>query len=105
MRKAGNVVRCTNCEGQIIVPEPAAEAAPVMARGGDKQPARAELLGPKLFERSDIDELLRPLAAPAYQQAFLHELLHGLPDDDGADLEFAGQRSATSEAGFCALDG
>ena len=44
-RKAGTVVRCPNCAGQVIVPNPAAE------QPGTQQPA------PALFEGSDFDKL------------------------------------------------
>jgi DNA-directed RNA polymerase subunit RPC12/RpoP len=62
-RKAGQVVRCTNCGGQIIVPDPEPRAAFVGA-GGDQKRARDEV-GPtksNLFERGDLDELLKPFA-------------------------------------------
>src|SRR5690349_10109795 len=63
-RKAGTVVRCPNCAGQVVVPnidenepdepektagEP--ERAPAKAPAGADQP---------LFERSDFDEVLKP---------------------------------------------
>ena len=56
-RKAGTVVRCTNCEGQIIVPEPEAVAAgsAKSANGKEHQPLPNDLL-----ERDDLDDLLRP---------------------------------------------
>jgi DNA-directed RNA polymerase subunit RPC12/RpoP len=52
-RKAGSVVRCTNCDGQIVVPQPAIAAA---------KPARPPT---NLFEDGDIDELLRPIQESA----------------------------------------
>jgi len=60
-RKAGTVVRCTNCDGQIIVPDPE-EQAPVAASSGTQGQSLVEnqSTGPRLFERSDIDDLLRP---------------------------------------------
>jgi hypothetical protein len=83
-RKAGTVVKCPNCSGQLIVPppEPAAvgaedddategalgkenHAAPTdpapakLANGGAGDPTDGGLL----FERNDFDELLRPALA------------------------------------------
>jgi DNA-directed RNA polymerase subunit RPC12/RpoP len=56
-RKAGTVVRCTNCEGQIIVPDEPVEA---------KVPARADAgrsgTG-NLFEQDNIDDVLRPITS------------------------------------------
>src|SRR5262245_3752774 len=78
-RKAGTVVKCPNCAGQVIVPSPegeddpsdpeapTAEAEPVQARqwatvpektAPAPPPARGD--GGMLFERSDFDELLKP---------------------------------------------
>lgn len=64
-RKAGTVVRCTNCGGQIIVPEAEAEVAVVgvtSANAGTM--TRKESLPEKsnLLEQSDFDALLKPLA-------------------------------------------
>jgi hypothetical protein len=78
-RKAGTVVKCPNCQGQVIVPKPeaaeepsdvespTAEAEPAAVRpkpmektAPAPQPAtRGE--GGMLFERSDFDELLKPV--------------------------------------------
>jgi DNA-directed RNA polymerase subunit RPC12/RpoP len=60
-RKAGAVVRCTNCEGQIIVPDAEPELQAVATRQG-KAPSPKEHEPPPndLFERNDIDDLLRP---------------------------------------------
>ncbi len=58
-RKAGTVVRCPTCSGQVVVPpENDVPALP------DAGPGKA---GPDLFERSDFDDVLRPggPAAPA----------------------------------------
>ncbi len=59
-RKAGTVVRCTNCEGQIIVPdvEPALQFA-----GGERKTGPGKERTPlpnDLFERNDLDELFKP---------------------------------------------
>src|SRR5262245_54666691 len=70
-RKAGTVVKCTNCEGQIIVPEPEQAVAAGSQRSAD--PKEHLPLGNDLFERHDIDALLKPfefdspqaVAAPA----------------------------------------
>lgn len=49
-RKAGTVVRCPTCAGQILVPKlEAEEAAKPPSPGGEM-----------VFERSDFDELLNP---------------------------------------------
>ncbi len=47
-RKAGTVVRCPKCAGQVIVPAPVPELVPA-------EPAGAP--GPALFEESDFDQL------------------------------------------------
>src|SRR5437764_15144867 len=65
-RKAGTVVRCPTCAGQVVVPNTDTEGEP---DGTARQPAPAE---PPLFERSDFDEVFdapkkpapRPMAAP-----------------------------------------
>src|SRR2546430_12042301 len=65
-RKAGTVVRCPTCAGQVVVPNADAEEEP---EGTARQPAPAE---PPLFERSDFDQVFdvpkqpapRPAAAP-----------------------------------------
>ena len=52
-RKAGNVVRCPTCAGQVIVPTPGASEPP--------QPGTAPQTAGALFEKSDFDQdLLRP---------------------------------------------
>jgi len=48
-RKAGTVVRCPTCSGQVVVPNPDV-AAPEQ---GQQQPNQ-------LFERSDFDDLFEP---------------------------------------------
>jgi len=59
-RKAGSVVRCPNCAGQVIVPSPASEH-PV-----PQQPAAAPAPAPPaLFEGSDFDKLFDPNTAGA----------------------------------------
>lgn len=62
-RKAGNVVRCTNCGGQIIVPDAEPEPAAVGAaeRHTTNKEGRAD--NPNLFEHGDLDALLQPLAS------------------------------------------
>jgi hypothetical protein len=61
-RKAGTIVRCTSCEGQLIVPEPSDAAAP--AGPPEPPPANAEqsdASGPKPFEAAEFDAFLEPL--------------------------------------------
>lgn len=55
-RKAGTVVRCPTCSGQVVVPNPTGNEA------DEPEPNKP---APNLFERSDIDDLLRPEASPA----------------------------------------
>jgi hypothetical protein len=59
-RKAGSVVRCPNCAGQVIVPSPVSEQpAPrqlAPQQLAPQQPAPA----PALFEGSDFDKLFEP---------------------------------------------
>jgi hypothetical protein len=61
-RKAGTVVRCPNCAGQVIVPTPAGEAS------APQTPTPKSSAGPLIFEDDDIDKLFEPKAlepAPA----------------------------------------
>jgi hypothetical protein len=58
-RKAGTVVRCPTCAGQVVVPS-VESAAPEPANAGG--PPR-----PDLFERSDFDNLFQNPAAPPQQ--------------------------------------
>lgn len=58
-RKAGSVVRCTSCEGQIIVPEPEARAAAVV-RHRMTEAKEHQSLAEKLAEQDDLDDLLKP---------------------------------------------
>jgi DNA-directed RNA polymerase subunit RPC12/RpoP len=51
-RKAGTVIRCPNCAGQVIVPHP--EPAPSEPQPAAPQPARKEA---PLFEGSDFDKI------------------------------------------------
>jgi hypothetical protein len=81
-RKAGTVVKCPNCSGQVIVPspeagaddsadpeDPTAEAEPAQARElatvqektAPAPPPTTRGEGGMLFERSDFDELLKPV--------------------------------------------
>jgi hypothetical protein len=58
-RKAGTVVRCPTCAGQVVVPTPEGEGT-APAPGGPKL---------ALFERSDFDNLFEPLEpVPAADQ-------------------------------------
>jgi hypothetical protein len=66
-RKAGTIVRCTSCAGQLIVPEPVeidagandghgeADAAPAPAN------APAPVSSPDVFAASEFDAFLEPL--------------------------------------------
>ena len=66
-RKAGTVVRCPTCAGQVVVPSPENEApappasppGPAPPKSGSP-PAAPAKPGADLFEVSDFDELLRP---------------------------------------------
>ena len=80
-RKAGTVVKCPNCAGQVIVPSPegdddaadpddvTAEAEPAEARKlatiaektAPAPPPATRGEGGMLFERSDFDELMKPM--------------------------------------------
>ena len=63
-RKAGMVVRCPTCSGQVVVPDPgtAGEAGP---SSGPPRPADA---GAPLFEGSDFDQIFEA-PAPKEQHA------------------------------------
>src|SRR5438105_15787579 len=58
-RKAGTVVRCPTCSGQVVVPS--GDGAPPDT--SDKHEAAP---GPNVFERSDFDEMLRPNSPAAH---------------------------------------
>jgi hypothetical protein len=69
-RKAGTIVRCTTCEGQLIVPDPndpvTTEPAEPKETGIPSIPPPAgHADGGRLFERDDFDAILEPLAAVA----------------------------------------
>jgi hypothetical protein len=70
-RKAGTIVRCTTCEGQLIVPDPNdpvhTEPAGTKDHVVPSGPPPTEAAG-SLFEQSDFDALLEP-AGPAAQPA------------------------------------
>jgi phage FluMu protein Com len=63
-RKAGTVVRCPTCAGQVVVPTSEAAAQQAPAKQGENPK-------PALFEGSDFDELFQDQAppAPAYNPA------------------------------------
>src|SRR5437870_13027604 len=54
-RKAGTVVRCPTCAGQVVVPT-------VEDEGNGGPPGNTDQL---IFERSDFDDLLNPRGQPA----------------------------------------
>src|SRR5262245_58484860 len=58
-RKAGQVVRCPTCAGQVVVPSPEEVGDEGNAEAGAR-PAP----GAPAFERSDFDEIFQPPAAP-----------------------------------------
>jgi hypothetical protein len=65
-RKAGTVVSCPTCHGQVVVPDP--------GPGGDDEPAQQpdDAAPPPLFERSDFDQVFAPaphVPAPPRGQA------------------------------------
>src|SRR5262245_42338757 len=64
-RKAGTIIRCPKCAGQVIVPSPIPEGVPGQA-GAVQQPLPPPGTGPALFEGSDIEKLFgtQPAAAP-----------------------------------------
>ncbi|MCI0465363.1 MAG: hypothetical protein L0Z62_51235 [Gemmataceae bacterium] len=51
-RKAGTVVRCPTCSGQVVVPTPEGSAA----SPGDAGQPQPDAGGPALFERSDFEQ-------------------------------------------------
>jgi hypothetical protein len=64
-RKAGTVVRCPTCAGQVVVPnaeQAAPPAAPTPRPAPSKKPEPAR--GPALFEHSNFDEVFQSPAAP-----------------------------------------
>ena len=69
-RKAGTIVRCTSCEGQLIVPDPG-EAGIHVPGEAEKveasldQPAKVEepARNPDLFSVADFDAFLEPPGA------------------------------------------
>jgi hypothetical protein len=65
-RKAGTVIRCPNCAGQVIVPnpEPGPEEPPPAPQPAAPQPAAVKE-APPLFEGSDFDKLFGTAASGA----------------------------------------
>src|SRR5262245_52598265 len=66
-RKAGTIVRCPRCAGQVIVPDPGPEAAPeppdapAPSNGpAAEAPRPGTGPGPVLFEQSDFEKLFDP---------------------------------------------
>jgi hypothetical protein len=63
-RKAGTIVRCTSCEGQLIVPDPIEGPTEPAPKDPEVQPTAAgePPAGPKpdIFEQGDFDALLEP---------------------------------------------
>lgn len=68
-RKAGTVVQCPRCAGQVIVPDPDPHEAPV-DQEAPVEPKKPRKSPNDLFERSDIDQLLQqePIAYNPPQQ-------------------------------------
>src|SRR5437016_615653 len=68
-RKAGTIVRCTACEGQLIVPDPNEVATDPAPKGPEVQPTvgRDGPAAPKpdLFAQGDFDALLEPYRGSA----------------------------------------
>jgi hypothetical protein len=68
-RKAGTIVRCTTCEGQLIVPDPddpvGTEPAGTQNHAIPPGPPPTEQAGEGggVFEHSDFDAFLEPLGA------------------------------------------
>jgi hypothetical protein len=67
-RKAGTIVRCTSCEGQLIVPDPgdaesdAAEPSP-RDMAADQPPESVHpVTSPEVFAASEFDAFLEPLS-------------------------------------------
>jgi hypothetical protein len=62
-RKAGSTVRCTTCNGELIVPDPAAatelaDDPPPLPAVTERPPVQVD--GGQLFERDDFAEVLEP---------------------------------------------
>ena len=63
-RKAGTVVRCPTCAGQVVVPNP--ESVPPEPPSEEVPQAPQPAHGPGLFERSDFEqEIFNPQPQPA----------------------------------------
>jgi phage FluMu protein Com len=60
-RKAGTVVRCPTCSGQVVVPAAEANTAPVDSSDPHKR-------APVLFERQDFDQLFGPATGEPRQE-------------------------------------
>lgn len=56
-RKAGQVVRCPTCAGQVVVPTPEEVAGAEAEAGPNSPPVGGD--GPPVFERSDFDEIFQ----------------------------------------------
>src|SRR5207302_2631857 len=76
-RKAGTVVRCPNCAGQVVVPRPEGGH---LEEPGEAKPAHPEQ--PPFFEQNDFDEALSaaaPGARPARPSGDPESLSHPIP--------------------------
>lgn len=82
-RKAGTVVRCPSCSGQVVVPNPASELTEKPHEAPSPKPAPQ----PHLFERSNFEELFDDAAggkrAPA-RPAVAAAAPHRTPDQPQA---------------------
>jgi hypothetical protein len=81
-RKAGTVVRCPTCAGQLVVPN--VDTDETEAQGGEE--------GPLVFERNDFEELLNPGAGEAVPIEKKQTLL--TPSDDPVAIPAAAEPPA-----------
>ncbi len=67
-RKAGKVVQCTTCKGQLIVPDPneaATDPSPPQDDSGSGEPQpQTEMAGGNFFEKNDFEALFEPYRKP-----------------------------------------
>lgn len=95
-RKAGTVVRCPSCSGQVVVPNPTSEPTEKPHEGVSPPPP---VQSPPLFERANFDELFddaaggkrsvsRPAAAAAPRPTDQPQAVGTAPGAKSSDFAF-----------------
>jgi len=115
-RKAGTVVSCPTCQGQVVVPSPEpgmVEPLPLPPPSPSPSPSAREPSGGNVFERHDFDPGLFnpnpvPLTAPSPGPAFLQPMTAPAPKHKpalGGSEPFALPEPAASPRGMVLTPG